>query len=192
MLLLQPPADFPTLAMARLCFYAKECPLAESCSAQSWKKATVWSDSEEGVRDLVVKHLMQSGHRKLSKSDAIAMAELVAIEHYEHEPEEPPTKRLAIGSKAASQAAPASFEGMPASTSSGIVPARTSGYIYMRVNEFQASIDCVNRALHSAQQGQRLSLAASRAFADEVSALTEVKNNLEAIKAPAELQASRR
>lgn len=184
-LLLQPPADFPTLAMTKLVFYATECLLAEDCSAQSWKKVAVWSDSEEGCREQVVKHLMQSGYHKLSRSDAVPMAALAQIEFYEQEEEgEPPAKRAAIGYRPP----PALSEGMPASASAGIVPAQASGTIYMRVNEFQASIDCVNRTLYSAQQAQRLSLAASKAFADEMSALTEVKNNLEAIKASAGLE----
>ena len=184
-LLLQPPADFPTLAMTKLVFYATECPLAEDCSAQSWKKVAVWSDSEEGCREQVVKHLMQSGYHKLSRSDAVPMAALAQIEFLEPEEDgELPAKRAAIGYRPP----PALSEGMPASASAGIVPAQASGTIYMRVNEFQASIDCVNRTLYSAQQAQRISLAASKAFADEMSALTDVKNNLEAIKASAALE----
>ena len=66
--------------------------------------------------------------------------------------------------------------------SSSVVPASSSGYVYMRVHEFQAAIDCVNRAVHAAQQAQRLAATAARAFGDEVVALNEVKANLETIK----------
>ena len=62
------------------------------------------------------------------------------------------------------------------------MPASSTGYVYLRVHEFQAAIDCVTRALHSAKQAQQLSAAASRAFKDEVDALSEVKANLETIK----------
>ena len=68
------------------------------------------------------------------------------------------------------------------STSLSVVPAKSSGYVHMRVHDFQASIDCVTRAVSSAQQAQRLAAAAARAFGDEVVALNEVKANLEVLK----------
>ncbi len=180
-------------------FYAKECPLSEQCSAQSWKKASCWGETEEGAREQLVRHLMTSGHHKLSKTDAQSMAELATMEeYYEEEEAGPPAKKqavgAAIGAKAAQQASsqallPRLAAGMPSSHSSGLMPASSSGLIFLRVHEFQSSIGCVNRALHSAQQAHRLSLAASRAFADEVAALTEVKQSLEAIKAAGEIQA---
>ena len=79
---------------------------------------------------------------------------------------------------------PGSSSGSLPSTSvpSTVVPASSSGYVHMRVHEFQAAIDCVNRAMNSALQAQRLAAAAARAFGDEVKALNEVRENLETIK----------
>ena len=197
------PRLFYPLAMAtRVFFFAQGCPCAEECSDQSWKKAQAWGETEDVVREQVVKHLMTSGLHKLSKADAWAMALLAAIYSYEDE-EAPPSKKHASGSQASGSQSSAigarqlqmlqpsttsvpSPESMVRSTSVGIVPATSSGHIFMRTQEFQAAIDCVNRALNSAQQAQRVALAASRAFADEVAAFNDVKTNLEAIKATAE------
>ena len=172
--------------------------MVEQCSAQSWKKASAWGDSDAACRDQVARHLMHSGHHRLSKADATSMANLALVEAYEDDSDNlPPAKRQAIGAKqqpssgSASASAPAIAPPeailSPTSTSVGIVPAVSSGFIFMRVHEFQAAIDSVNRAAHAAAQAQRLALAAGRAFADEVTALQEVKANLEAIKATAEM-----
>ena len=187
--------------MPKVRFFAKECPLKESCSAHSWKKARACGDTEQECREAVIRHLMRSGHHELSFSDAVNMGNLRIIETYEEEdePDAPAPKRMPIdNSNIALAATPAPKRAPPLrpdaanlmlsrSSSAGIVPAISSGYIYMRVREFQAAIDCVSRACSSASQAQRLALAAGRAFADEVSALNEVKANLEAIKATAEM-----
>ena len=173
------------LAMAtRVIFFAQGCPCAEECSAPSWKKAHAWGETEDDVRELVVKHLMQSGHHKLSKADARTMAQLTSIDSYEDE-EGPPAKRESEGLSAKKMPSPPAKKLKMLQTSSAS-SASSAGHIFVRAHEFQAAIDCVNRAMNSAQQAQRVALAASRAFADEVLALKEVKTNLEAIKASAE------
>ena len=72
---------------------------------------------------------------------------------------------------------------MPSASSSSYSPMMT-----MRVTEFMSALDCINRALTSASKAEQICLQASRAFHDEVLALTSVKQNLEAIKASANIQ----
>ena len=173
--------------------------MKESCSSHSWKKARCCADTEQECRKTVIRHLIKSGHHELSYSDAVNMGNLAIVESYEEEDEAeaPAPKRQAVESTEIRAAAPkrapplrpdAANIMLSRSSSTGIAPAVSSGYVYMRVHEFQAAIDCVSRACSSASQAQRLALAAGRAFADEVNALQEVKNNLEAIKATAEMQ----
>ena len=81
---------------------------------------------------------------------------------------------------------------MPSASSSGLLQplseeARGS-MMTMRVTEFMSALDCINRALTSASKAEQICLQASRAFHDEVLALTSVKQNLEAIKASANIQ----
>ena len=165
-------------------FYAKECPLSEACSLISWKKAQCWGYTEEECKAQVAKHLMGSGHRSLGKADAetwAESAEMVEDTYDEKESEDMLTrtrKRRAIASVPASVPEASAM----ASSSSGMVPATSSGFIYFRQHEFQAAVDCVNRAANAAGQAQRLAAQAARAFGDELAALNEVKANLETIQ----------
>ena len=198
-------------------FFVECCPYAEVCSSQSWKKAGVWGESEQEARNAVVQHLVNSGHHKLSKADAEAMAVIVPVDSYEEEVDEEQQQHQAKKARwsglqhSAPSATATSAGGLLAgglqqlpigmggleplsSISSGMVRARPmptaarEAKIYMRATEFQAAIDCTLRALHAAEQAQRLSLAASRAFADEVSALTAVHQNLSSIRDTADFR----
>ena len=177
-------------------YYVQECPMAHDCTTKSFKHAGVWGHSVESCKARLLHHLVMSSHHKLEKVDAEGLAELAEYEFHKEEPQPKRPKTLPIGAPAPAHpiGAPAPpLSGMPTSSSSGLVPlpvAQRSSLIYMRVGEFQSAIDCTSRALHAAQQAHRLSLAASRAFADEVAALESVKTNLEAIKATAEMQVS--
>ena len=178
----------------RCYFWAKQCPMQEGCSNQSWKKAQRWGDAAEACRAQVVKHLMTSGHHNLNHADAVELANMVDIMEGTYEEEESgeltrARKRRAIGARGEFGALEASAPEATSmgSSSTGIVPATSSGYIYFRQHEFQAALDCVNRAANSAGQAQRLAAAAARAFGDELAALNEVKANLETIQQGAEV-----
>ena len=80
------------------------------------------------------------------------------------------------------QPEPATKSSWSSSSASTVVPASSTGYAHLRVHEFQAAIDCVGRALHSAKAAQHIAATASRAFKEEVDTLTEVKASLETIK----------
>ena len=73
--------------------------------------------------------------------------------------------------------------------STSLLPAtsQAEGTMCIRAQGFQAALDCANRALTSASRTEQICLQASRAFHDEVLAMTSVKQNLEAIKASSNL-----
>jgi len=187
----------PSAGMAKY-FFATTCPAAEDCSSQAWKRSQCWGQSAEECKSQVIRHLMTSGLHNMSRDDAESLAEITPIDEgaYEELPAkrhkrssgdaftEQPQERPVIGRKQLPQLqqVPAMGFSSVGSDSSSVVPAASSGYVNMRVHEFQAAIDCVSRAVHSAQQAQRLAAAAARAFGDEVVALSEVKTNLETIK----------
>ena len=77
---------------------------------------------------------------------------------------------------------------MPEQPLAPAVIAAAGGGIVISAAEFQTAIDCTNRALLAAQQAERVAMAASKAFAAEVSALIEVKHHLEHIKMRASRQ----
>ena len=198
-------------------WYVKECPLASDCSSQSWKKAGCWGKSPEEAKRRCAFHLEKSSLHKLTAEDAVAIADLAELDSYEDEemPEEEPHPKKkprqydlvqqvtsqvmgaigsgAIGSPAVGVLGAAPKKGLPLSSSSSVSIVGTSqqertSKIVLRYGEFQAALDSVNRAVQSAEQAHRLSLAASRAFADEVTALQSVRDNLTAIKETAEIQ----
>ena len=73
--------------MPKVRFFAKECPLKESCSSHSWKKARAWGESDQECREQVIRHLIKSGHHELSYSDAVNIGNLAIVESYEEEDE---------------------------------------------------------------------------------------------------------
>ena len=60
-------------------YYAEACPLDSECSQSSWKRAHCAADSEENVRKLVKKHLVNSGHHKRDPFDAETWASMATI-----------------------------------------------------------------------------------------------------------------
>ena len=73
--------------MADCCriFYAKECPLKDDCSINSWKKAKCWSKDPNTVMTMVIDHLVQSGNHPQVKTreDAIPYSKKVELGHYD-------------------------------------------------------------------------------------------------------------
>ena len=66
-------------------WYAKECPLKDDCSANSWKKAKCWSKNPNTVMTMVIDHLVTSGNHPQVKTreDAIPYSNKVELGHYD-------------------------------------------------------------------------------------------------------------
>ena len=171
-------------------FFLTECP-EPSCSHASFKKAGVWGYTVDDAKVRLVHHLTKSSYHSLSKAEATDMAENVAWElsgeHEEDEQQVPQCKRprpseprppaIPPDMSVRIEQALAPFGGPPVMGES----------VTIRRVEFQGIVDSVNRATVAVRQCQRLSAAASRAFADEASHLDSVKATLENILAQSEV-----
>ena len=69
-------------------FYAEKCPCEENCSRPAWKRARCAAESEDKVRQLVKKHLMNSSLHKKDRSNADYWANTASIKYDEYPAEE--------------------------------------------------------------------------------------------------------
>ena len=67
----------------RLVFYIKECPLADRCSENSWRRCRPWSyDDPSGAIAIVRSHLCNSSLHGLSEEDADTLCNEIEPETY--------------------------------------------------------------------------------------------------------------
>ena len=63
--------------------YAKQCPMHQNCSANSWARARPWSyDDPQGAILSTKQHLMKSSLHSLNEEEADVICNNITIENY--------------------------------------------------------------------------------------------------------------
>jgi hypothetical protein len=62
-------------------WFCKFCPLHEDCTEQSWARAKVWDYDEEGCRQRMKEHLVNSSHHLLPEDEAQDIADRTELDH---------------------------------------------------------------------------------------------------------------
>ena len=95
---------------SRTWFWVEQCPRAEECTEQAFKRAKVWGWTEQECRDQLYRHLRTSGLHHLSEEDAGGIVESVEMKSVTSVGEAtpptfpPPGRNIATARKAASPA----------------------------------------------------------------------------------------
>jgi type IV secretory pathway VirB10-like protein len=183
---------------AKIYFVCKECPLKGDCSHDSFKRAAVWAWCSDGCRKKLANHLQRSSHHQnMAKEDIPILVADAAIEEQEEEPEPAAKKQKPLPPPPPPAPAPAADElvdrtaatvlarleaqGFPSASASNLGPD-----IMVRASDFQAIMDCVQRASTAVKAAQRLAATAARSFGDGGEALASVKEGLETIATASE------
>ena len=165
-------------------FTFAECPLKESCSRSSFKGASVWGWSEQEARDRCVAHLMNSPYHKCSEDDAQIYVNGAEFQEFDYNP--PPAKKgrnqpqqpIEPPHELVAKTAEQVMSMMAGSSGSG---SSIGADVCFRRSDFQAIVDSVCRASTAVAAAERLATSASRAFADELAALEDVRAGLQMI-----------
>ena len=67
---------------SRTWFSVEQCPRAEQCTEQAFKRAKVWGWTEQECRDQLYRHLRTSGFHQLSEEDAGGVVDSVALKDH--------------------------------------------------------------------------------------------------------------
>ena len=96
-----------------LFWVCKECPLADDCKPESFKRAKCWAETKEEAMSKLVQHLVHSSHHNISEDDAEQLATEATFEHEDWTSSKPapvrlasPKRRLASAEKKADEVQP--------------------------------------------------------------------------------------
>ena len=150
--------------------WCKECPFADQCSPQAWKRAAVWGYTRGEAEERLVKHLMSSGLHGFAKEDAESVAGVADFEDGDWEEdtpaqEEPRQKKLkrefygqrAQGSAGEGSSGSASQGGTVAVAKSEAGAAATygRGNITVRREVLCSAVDALSRAVTASKNAAR-------------------------------------
>ena len=77
-----------------LFWVCKECPLADDCKPESFKRAKCWAETKEEAMAKLVQHLVHSSHHNISEDDAEQLATEATFEHEDWTSSKPAQGRL--------------------------------------------------------------------------------------------------
>ena len=166
-------------------YYAKECPLKDECSANSWKKARCWSKNPNTVMTMVIDHLVSSGnHPDVStREEAARLTEGIELGHYDEvdkpkkrkadqadddsgpaqsrQPKTPPDALIPVNPRPKVHAASSSHR--DAASGSSVLTLSTTPTVRVIPNMNHA-LDAMHRAVATARHAEQLCDRASQQF----------------------------
>ena len=133
-----------------LFWVCKECPLADDCKPESFKRAKCWAETKEEAMAALVRHLVHSSHHNIPADDAEQIASEATFDHEDWTSAKPapvrlvsPKRRLASAEKKADEVQPSKPRAhrsrsppveAAASKASGSAPTPAAKVVNTRIN----------------------------------------------------------